>query len=165
MRRVLVIALLVKLPTVGAILAAVALLVAGTGCAQTASASMSVAAPAAAIPAGEPEQAPALDPALTAWAQQVYEAIRANWNAPVGLLAEAPDLAAEVRVSIDADGTLRNARMFKSSENAVFDEACLTAVRTTKRVPPPPEQHRGRARKGMVIGFEGKSLPEAVEPP
>ena len=69
-----------------------------------------------------------------------------------------PALSAEVRVQIDADGTLRGTALERPSGNEVFDESCMSAVRATGRVPPPPPAIRSRARRGVALEFEGKDL-------
>jgi protein TonB len=90
----------------------------------------------------------------------VHDAIKSNWTVPSGLLndAQLAGLVADVRVSIDADGTLKSASMFKPSGNDLFDSSCVQAVRATGKVPPPPVALRAKYRRGVVIAFEGKSL-------
>jgi TonB family protein len=95
-----------------------------------------------------------------AYATAVHNAIQRNWNAPSGLLndAQLATLSAEVKVHIDADGTLKNATLFRPSGNDLFDDSCVQAVRATGRVPPPPVAERAKYRRGMVVEFAGKDL-------
>jgi TonB family protein len=91
---------------------------------------------------------------------EVHNAIHQNWSSPTGLLndAQLAALSAEVRVQIDSDGTLREAALSRPSGNAIYDESCMNAVRTTGRVPPPPLAMRAKARRGVALVFEGKDL-------
>ena len=91
---------------------------------------------------------------------QVHNAIHQNFSAASGLLndAQLAALAAEVRVQIDSDGSLRNPVLSRPSGNDLFDESCMRAVRATGRVPAPPPAMRPKVRRGLVIEFEGKDL-------
>lgn len=94
------------------------------------------------------------------YAASVQNAIHKNWNAPTGLLSDAQiaALVADVRISIDAGGNVKNPSLTKSSGNDLFDDSCMQAVRATGRVPPPPVNERAKYRKGVIIGCEGKEL-------
>jgi TonB family protein len=91
---------------------------------------------------------------------QVNDAIRANWSTPTGLINDAQlnALSAEMRIQIESDGSLLNPSLIRPSGNALFDDSCMRAVRTTAKVPPPPPNLRARVRKGMAVEFEGKDL-------
>jgi colicin import membrane protein len=91
------------------------------------------------------------------YATLIYEAIRRNWNVPSGL-GSAMSYEAEVRISIDDDGTMRAPRMARSSGNQLFDDSCLQAIQATRQVPPPPANQRARYRRGVVLAFDGKDL-------
>jgi TonB family protein len=95
-----------------------------------------------------------------AYFSQVHDAIRANWSTPTGLINDAQlnALTAEVLIQIESDGTLLTPRMNRSSQNPLFDESCMRAVRTTAKVPPPPPNLRTRVRRGISLEFEGKDL-------
>ncbi len=90
----------------------------------------------------------------------VHEAIRKNWSAPSGLVADT-DLQAlevEVRLSIGDDGTLIGPAVRKPSGNQFFDDSAIAAVKATGHVPAPPPELRGKFRRGLAIVFAGKDL-------
>jgi TonB family protein len=91
---------------------------------------------------------------------QVHDAIHRNWSVSAGLLndAQLAVLLAEVRVQIDADGSIRNPVLSKSSGNDLYDQSCMQAVRATGQVPAPPPDQRNRARRGVVLEFPGKDV-------
>jgi TonB family protein len=95
-----------------------------------------------------------------AYATEVYNAIRRNWNAPAGLLNEAQlaALTTEIRVTVEKDGSLKRPMLVKPSGNDLFDDSCLQAVKATGRVPPPPANVWAQYRRGFVLAFEGKEL-------
>ena len=90
-----------------------------------------------------------------AYASQVFALIRRNWNVPVGIVSddELSRLTAQVKVSIGADGTLTDAAIGKSSGNAAFDDSCVSAVKATAQVPPPPEDKRALFARGVALLF------------
>lgn len=92
------------------------------------------------------------------YATQVHDAIKANYNAPTGLLSDSQlaNLAAQIIIQVDADGSLKAPQLRKSSGNDLFDSASLSAVRATGRVPPPPPAQRAMWRRGVMIQFDGK---------
>lgn len=93
------------------------------------------------------------------YATEIYNAIRKNWNVPTGLsLGDALNLEAQITVRISEDGTLLEPRLKKSSGSGLYDDACLQAVQTTHRVPPPPPAKRAYWRRGLTLLFDGKSL-------
>jgi TonB family protein len=94
-----------------------------------------------------------------AYATAVHEAISRNWSVPAGLsVGEVSNYQTEIRVSIAPDGELVNPSIVHSSGNALFDDACMQAIQTTHRVPPPPAPVRARFRRGVALAFMGKEL-------
>lgn len=94
-----------------------------------------------------------------AYATAVHEAISRNWSVPAGLsVGEVSNYQTEIRVSIAPDGELVNPTIVHSSGNALFDDACMQAIQTTRRVPPPPATVRARFRRGVALAFMGKDL-------
>ena len=98
-------------------------------------------------------------PAMQNWAMEVRSAIRKNWALSKEL---SPDnmcnLGTTLRVGLLEDGTISEPRITKSSGNADFDEACMTALGLTNRVPPPPMLPDGKVPKGIVLIFAGRDL-------
>jgi hypothetical protein len=93
------------------------------------------------------------------YATLVYEAIKKNWSVPAGLsVGEVINLETEIRVSIGDDGELIRPTMTTSSRNTLYDDACMQAIQTTRRVPAPPAAVRARFRRGVVLQFGGKDL-------
>lgn len=93
------------------------------------------------------------------YASKIYEAIRRNWNVPTGLSAgDVTGLVADVKVSIADDGTLGDVKLIKPSGNDLYDDSCVQAIQATGKVPAPPLELRGKFRRGLLLGFEGKDL-------
>jgi TonB family protein len=119
---------------------------------------------AANVPEEEPEGSAMGSPAGTAttgsegdeYATQIFEAIRANWNAAT-LIDEATvrTLKASVVVRIDADGALLEPTLRKPSGNDIFDDSCLEAVKKTGKVPPPPPAEAAKFKRGVSLAFDG----------
>jgi TonB family protein len=90
-----------------------------------------------------------------AYATSVAEAIKRHWSVPTGLsVADVQNLEAEVRISISADGRMREPTMTRPSGNSLYDSSCIEAVQATRQVPPPPPGYR----KGFVLVLGGKDL-------
>ena len=95
-----------------------------------------------------------------AYATAIYEAIRAHWTTPSGLVSESElaTLSAEIRVSISPEGKLGTPRVLKASGNQYFDDSCIQAINATVRVPPPPPALAARFKRGTLLVFAGKDL-------
>lgn len=91
-----------------------------------------------------------------AYASAVNEAIRANWNVPVGLIAddELARLTATVRIQIQSDGAIQGEALHRPSGNRVFDDSCMQAIAATRRVPPPPAAVQAMWKRGVGIVFK-----------
>jgi TonB family protein len=94
------------------------------------------------------------------YATQVHDAIKRNWNVPAALLGDAQlaGMATQVVIRVDADGSLKSPQLRQSSNNDLFDDSCMAAVRATGQVPPPPRHLQAMYRKGVMIEFDGKSV-------
>jgi TonB family protein len=95
------------------------------------------------------------------YATAVHDAIKQNWNVPGALLndAQLSGMTTQVVIRVDGDGTLKAPQLRQSSGNDLFDDACMGAVRTTSRVPPPPPALQAKYRRGIIIEFAGKDAP------
>jgi colicin import membrane protein/protein TonB len=95
-----------------------------------------------------------------AYASQIAEAIKRNWNAPTGLVsdAELSKLTVPMRIRIAEDGSVLEPKMQKSSGNQFFDDSVVQAIKATPRVPPPPPAVRAMYKRGAVLEFAGSDL-------
>jgi TonB family protein len=91
-----------------------------------------------------------------AYATQIYNAIRRNWNVPVGLVSEdeLSRLSVQIRIQVASDGKLGDATVVKPSGNQLFDNSCVQAVEATGQVPEPPLEVRARFARGAVLEFK-----------
>ncbi len=76
-----------------------------------------------------------LSPLSNAYISAISQKIARNWNQPVGI---SKDLRCELSVTQLPDGSVTNARITKSSGNALFDESVLRAVYKSSPLPQPP---------------------------
>ena len=90
------------------------------------------------------------------YATAVFNAIRRNWVTPTGLVtdAELATLVTVMRISISPEGTLLSPMVKQSSGNEYYDDSCISAVKATARVPPPPPNFK----RGFTLRFAGKDL-------
>jgi len=90
------------------------------------------------------------------YATAVFNAIRRNWVTPTGLVtdAELATLVTVMRISISPEGTLLSPMVKQSSGNDYYDDSCISAVKATGRVPPPPPNFK----RGFTLRFAGKDL-------
>jgi TonB family protein len=94
-----------------------------------------------------------------AYATQIMEAVRKNWTVPTGLsVGEVINFEAEIRIAISPDGEILRSSVHKSSGNSLYDDSCVQAVLSTRRVPPPPPAVRTMYRRGIALVFGGKDL-------
>jgi TonB family protein len=82
---------------------------------------------------------------------QVLGLIRQNYNLPAGMSPEQISTPPEVRVQIGPDGNLSGIKLVKTSSNPLVDDACISAVQLTRRVPPPPA---GSKVRGLIAVCE-----------
>lgn len=82
----------------------------------------------------------------------VEKAIRRNWSLPEWLARK--NLAAQVRVRFDENGTITHQEIEKSSGNPTFDELVMQTVQKSSPVPPPPTKFvRILNVEGILLGF------------
>jgi TonB family protein len=95
-----------------------------------------------------------------AYATAIFEAVRKSWTAPSGLVSDAElgRLMATVRIRVGEDGTISDAKLLRSSGNSYYDDSCIAAIQTTRKVPPPPVNVRRLAARGYALDFAGKDL-------
>ena len=84
---------------------------------------------------------------------QVLGLITQNYNLPAGMSPEQIQTPPEVRFQIGSDGTLSGIKLVKTSSNPLVDDACVSAVQITRRVPPPPATSHVR---GLIVACEKK---------
>jgi TonB family protein len=66
-----------------------------------------------------------------------------NYNFPAGITVDQIRNPPEILFHIQADGTLVDIRLTKSSGNNFVDDSCVDAAKLTGKVPPPPPGTRG----------------------
>jgi colicin import membrane protein len=95
-----------------------------------------------------------------AYATAIHDAIRKNWTTPEGLITDAQlaRLTATIKIRVGDDGTILENRVLKSSGNNFYDDACITAIQATRKVPPPPANVRRLAARGYALEFPGKDM-------
>lgn len=112
------------------------------------------------LPTGSPDGTATTAKAGDAWATAMVAAIRKHWSVPTELVNDAAleKLEAMVRVQIAEDGTITSSALVQPSGNALYDDACASAVKATPKVPPPPPNMVARAAKGVGLVCGGKDL-------
>ena len=90
------------------------------------------------------------------YATAVFNAIRRNWVTPTGLVtdAELATLVTVMRISISPEGTLLSPMVKQSSGNDYYDDSCISAVKATGKVPPPPPSFK----RGFTLRFAAKEM-------
>jgi len=91
-------------------------------------------------------------PEILAYFHALDERIRENWTVPELALTDSRNLIVQLRITIEADGTVTNVRMEKTSGNNYFDDSVLRAITKASPLPVPPEQLRG-TEDHYEIGF------------
>ncbi|MCC6271039.1 MAG: TonB family protein [Microbacteriaceae bacterium] len=82
----------------------------------------------------------------------LLEHVRAQWELPVWLARQ--NLSAQVILTIDNQGRVRNLVFIKPSGHAPFDDAVKRAVYTSQPLPyPPPELRKAMLIDGVKLGF------------
>jgi TonB family protein len=84
-----------------------------------------------------------VSPELLEYFRKLEERVRESWVLPEALVRDAGKLMVEVRIVIEKDGRVSDARIEKGSGNAYFDESVRRAIRKASPVPIPPERLRG----------------------
>lgn len=93
------------------------------------------------------------------YATEVYEAIRAEWRIPQGLIPESElkSLGAVVRIRIGPDGRINLGKITRGSGNRFFDDSITEVLTRLKRLPvPPPAIAEAVLRSGFELEFVAK---------
>jgi colicin import membrane protein len=89
---------------------------------------------------------------LREYFRTLEESVRGNWVLPEALVRDAGKLTVEMRIVIEKDGRVSDARIEKGSGNVYFDESVRRAIRKASPLPVPPEQLRG-GEDHYEVGF------------
>lgn len=100
-----------------------------------------------------------LSPELRDYFRRLEEIVRNSWIPP-GHVRDAAKLVVELRIVIEKDGKVSEARIEKGSRNAYFDESVLRAIRKASLLPVPPEQLLG-GEDHYEVGFRFHGSEEA----
>jgi TonB family protein len=74
---------------------------------------------------------------------KVIALLHQSYKVPAGTAAPSGDTAPEIQFRIDADGTISDIQLTKSSGDGLADAACLQAAALTRKLPTPPTWIRG----------------------
>jgi TonB family protein len=96
------------------------------------------------------------------YATACAEAVQKVWTVPPDILlpdAKLAQLAAQVRVVIDASGKVFDAQVKEPSKNKYFDSSLKDALGRLKKLPSPPKSLiKDYPKVGIILLFEGKEL-------
>jgi hypothetical protein len=95
-----------------------------------------------------------------AYATAIFDAVRKNFTVPEGLITDAQlaRLTTTIKIRVGDDGMILENKLLKPSGNTFFDDACVSAILATHKVPPPPPAARRLAARGYALEFAGKDL-------
>lgn len=93
-----------------------------------------------------------LSPELLDYFRRLEEKVRSSWILPGTLVRNAAKLEVELRIVIEKDGRVSEARIEKGSGNPYFDDSVERAIRKASPLPVPPEQLRG-GEDHYEVGF------------
>jgi colicin import membrane protein len=93
-----------------------------------------------------------LSPELRDYFRRLEEKVRSSWVLPGSLVRNAAKLEVELRIVIEKDGRVSEARIEKGSGNLYFDDSVERAIRKASPLPIPPEQLRG-GEDHYEVGF------------
>lgn len=93
-----------------------------------------------------------LSPELLDYFRRLEEKVRSSWILPGTLVRNAAKLEVELRIVIEKDGRVSEARIEKGSGNLYFDDSVERAIRKASPLPVPPEQLRG-GEDHYEVGF------------
>ncbi len=100
-----------------------------------------------------------LSPELRDYFRRLEEIVRNCWIPP-GHVLDPAKLVVELRIVIEKNGRVSEARIEKGSRNAYFDDSVLRAIRKASLLPVPPEQLLG-GEDHYEIGFRFHGSEEA----
>jgi len=81
---------------------------------------------------------PPLDPEIAAWMKRVKIHVTRAWVLEPGFKRQV--IEAEVVVSLDASGNVREVELQRRSGNPYYDESVVRAIEKASPLPPPPEE-------------------------
>lgn len=81
-----------------------------------------------------------VDPEIARWVSQVKRAVTANWVTLPSYRADTPNLVTRVKITLDEQGRVVEARVHKSSGNTAYDDSCVRAIQKTASLPLPPKK-------------------------
>ncbi|MEW6719391.1 MAG: energy transducer TonB, partial [Thermodesulfobacteriota bacterium] len=91
-------------------------------------------------------------PELLEFYRKLEERVRESWAVPEALMRDAGKLLVEMRIVIEKDGRVSDARIEKGSGNVYFDDSVRRAIRKASPLPVPPERLRG-GEDHYEVGF------------
>jgi TolA protein len=90
---------------------------------------------------------------LDIYKNKVHQRISRNWRIPPGVPTDG-SLVAGVFFRVDQSGRVFDVRINSSSGNLAFDEYCVSAVRKSTPLPPPPSEFAKAAEsEGLEVSF------------
>ena len=102
-------------------------------------------------PADGPRGFGKVDPVLVKYIQDCRAAIMPNWTPLPTLVAANPNLEVTLKVRVEADGTMKQPQVYRTSGNRSFDQTALMSIYKTKKLPAPPEKLRQSAAAGVTV--------------
>jgi len=90
---------------------------------------------------------------LQLYTDKVHQKISRNWRIPPGVPTDG-NMQAIVFFKVDQSGRVFDVRVKESSGDPAFDEYCVSAVRKSAPLPPPPSEFAKEAEsKGIEVSF------------
>lgn len=94
---------------------------------------------------------------LQLYTDKVHQRISRNWRIPPGVPTDG-NMQAMIFFKVDQSGRVFDVRVSQSSGNAAFDEYCVSAVRKSAPLPPPPSEFAKEAEtSGVLVPFKNKT--------
>lgn len=94
---------------------------------------------------------------LQLYTDKVHQRISRNWRIPPGVPTDG-NMQAIVFFKVDQSGRVFDVRVNQSSGNAAFDEYCVSAIRKSAPLPPPPSEFAEEAKtSGVLVPFKNKT--------
>lgn len=94
---------------------------------------------------------------LQLYTDKVHQRISRNWRIPPGVPTDG-NMQAIVFFKVDQSGRVFDVRVNQSSGNAAFDEYCVSAIRKSAPLPPPPSEFAEEAESsGVLVPFKNKT--------
>ncbi len=94
---------------------------------------------------------------LQLYTDKVHQRISHNWRIPPGVPTDG-SMQALVFFRVDQSGRVFDVRVNESSGNPSFDEYCVSAIRKSAPLPPPPSEFAEEAKNnGVLVPFKNKS--------